>query len=1135
MSRSDYPTDPQQGFSNYNSAGIAIRNTASATLSFRPPVANFSGSMTHYPEHTTTGTNDFCDSLEFLAAYHNLLPTEISELKLHIPLPAGFSYVSHPLAKMQVKLGDGGVWGDQHSLSYSATSINATLFPATTKLGAYGSSTASAYVRFWLKIACGAENRRQITGRFSGKSGCTAEIPKMYSSAPILIDGLPELTSYYVASILTSPKPIYTGTSAPNKDGSFTVEGYYNRKGGASLSDMQAIVELPPNLTMANSSGNAPDSLSFTESVTSTGARRLIAILSKDDPFDKNRYFKLKLKPVHPELWHEDTVQIKFHSGVEQPMQCSGQTCNVLNISDTLRTVKFAMQMLHLRYSDSIARSRRASGTSEHVEISGKLVNDGVNSAFDAKTLTMELCTRTGSSYTPVSVPLTGDATINSVAAGQSVSFTVAADIPYTIDVCNLWLVLRKTGAGASNAYLADSVVMKVPNPQYEILSQHAPFCQTESNVSVGEAPITDYTYQWSPLGFTENYLSATNTTPVNFTYDYLSNPIAKDTVLKYLVTLTRPGGGVCASTDTILVPMKGIPSVNSVGNKSVCDGKKLTVAFADATNTNPVGNPTTFRWKVVSVSGGTIGGLPTVGVENNGDIDLSLTNSGTAPASAVISVTPRKNGCDGVPKTFTVTVNPTPKLSSTLTPAAICSGTPFSYIATSETSGTTFSWTRAAVPGISPNTGAGSSGTVNETLTNSTANPLTVIYLFTLSANGCSNTQTVTVVVKPTPTLNSGLTPAAICSGMTFTYVAGSATSGTTFSWTRAAITGISPATGSGSSANVSETLTNSTADPIEVRYVFTLTADDCSNSQEVTVRVYGKLDGGSIAADQTICHGKVPDKLTSLSPATGGSTGTSTYYWQESTNNGTTWTLSGSSEEEYAPPALMQTTQYRRMVTNDCGTEFSDTVTVTVRHQSLYNYPDLRIRVCPDGVDVNLSKYVDTLDLTGTPTWSGAGIGTATGIIPANVLDSHNSVLTFTYTVSNPCRSNITRKVYVEVLKTGRMRPLRDTVVICADNADGINVNQIFGIDAGKGTWTYLSHSPNDIKTYVTESHSSTYGGAVVLNGKALYGSLDSVIAPITYNGGKAKKAVFTYTPATDSCLGGKAYQIVIILTGN
>jgi hypothetical protein len=110
--------------------------------------------------------------------------------------------------------------------------------------------------------------------------------------------------------------------------------------------------------------------------------------------------------------------------------------------------------------------------------------------------------------------------------------------------------------------------------------------------------------------------------------------------------------------------------------------------------------------------------------------------------------------------------------------------------------------------------------------------------------------------------------------------------------------------------------------------------------------------------------------------------------------------------------------------------------------------------------------------------------------------------------------------------------MRPLKDTIAICYENADAVNVNQIFGIDAGKGTWTYKSHSAGDINAYVKVSASATYGGAVALNGKALYGSS---IAAITYHGVSAKKAVFTYKSENGSCLEGKSYQIVIILTGN
>jgi hypothetical protein len=175
--------------------------------------------------------------------------------------------------------------------------------------------------------------------------------------------------------------------------------------------------------------------------------------------------------------------------------------------------------------------------------------------------------------------------------------------------------------------------------------------------------------------------------------------------------------------------------------------------------------------------------------------------------------------------------------------------------------------------------------------------------------------------------------------------------------------------------------------------------------NKKKFTLTVYKKLTACSIASDQTICHGDTPNPLTQLSAASGG-TGTTTYYWQQSTDNGVTWTeiIGANSADGYAPPALTQTTLYRRMVQNDCGTEFTASVTITVRHQSLYDYPDLRIRVCPDGTAINLSKYVDTLVLIGTPQWkrlSGVAIGEYTDIIPANALGAHNGTLTFTYTV--------------------------------------------------------------------------------------------------------------------------------------
>src|SRR5512137_3113619 len=97
------------------------------------------------------------------------------------------------------------------------------------------------------------------------------------------------------------------------------------------------------------------------------------------------------------------------------------------------------------------------------------------------------------------------------------------------------------------------------------------------------------------------------------------------------------------------------------------------------------------------------------------------------------------------------------PTLTSTLTPPAICSGSVFSYTPTSGTAGTSFGWTRATVAGITPVGPTSGNGNPNETLTNTTASPLTVRYVYTLTANGCTNPATfnVDVVVNPTAEVN--------------------------------------------------------------------------------------------------------------------------------------------------------------------------------------------------------------------------------------------------------------------------------------------------------------------------------------------------------------------------------------------
>jgi WD40 repeat protein len=191
---------------------------------------------------------------------------------------------------------------------------------------------------------------------------------------------------------------------------------------------------------------------------------------------------------------------------------------------------------------------------------------------------------------------------------------------------------------------------------------------------------------------------------------------------------------------------------------------------------------------------------------------------------------------------------------------------------------------------------------------------------------------------------------------------------------------------------------------------------------------------------------------------------------------------------------------------------------LTITAYHTP--DYPDIRIRICPDAnKTVNLSKYLDTISTTNIA-WesvSGIPIVTSAGTISTNDLKM-SSTYTFTYTVRNICAGEVKRKVYLETLKPGRMRPLKDSIVICYRYAEALQLNQLFGIEA-RGTFS-LDDTSLDI--YKSVSTSSTHGGATVLNGKAIYEAAGGVT-----------RVIVIYTPALDSCLKDETYPIKIVLT--
>lgn len=111
------------------------------------------------------------------------------------------------------------------------------------------------------------------------------------------------------------------------------------------------------------------------------------------------------------------------------------------------------------------------------------------------------------------------------------------------------------------------------------------------------------------------------------------------------------------------------------------------------------------------------------------------------------------------------------PTLSSSLTPPPVCSRVAFNYIPTSSTAGASFTWTRAAVPGISNPAGSGT-GAVGDTLDNTTNNAITVTYQFTISTGTVSNVEDVQVIIEPTPQASFTVSATSEClTGNSFTF----------------------------------------------------------------------------------------------------------------------------------------------------------------------------------------------------------------------------------------------------------------------------------------------------------------------------------------------------------------------------
>ncbi|MDR6941875.1 Ig-like domain-containing protein [Mucilaginibacter pocheonensis] len=312
-------------------------------------------------------------------------------------------------------------------------------------------------------------------------------------------------------------------------------------------------------------------------------------------------------------------------------------------------------------------------------------------------------------------------------------------------------------------------------------------------------------------------------------------------TTTTYYVQVTK--SGITSSRKAVTVNITPTPAAPQVDISPACAGGTATLTASGSTGT--------YKWYDAPI-GGTL--LETKAVY--------VTPVLNADKSYYVQTT--VNGCTSPRTQVDVKVSQAPHVTSAAT-GIICSGTPLDYTITADIPATTFSWSRAAVAGISnPAATAETDGPINEPLMNTLSTPVNVKYIITPVANGCTGPAfTYQVTVNPLPVVSSDAT-AIICNGTTDGYEIKFDNSGASVTWSRAAVDGISNAAVSGQTAPViKEVLFNTSTAPVDATYVFNYKTSNCQGppfSLVMKVNPAVKITSDVIG---TVCSG-IPQNYT-------------------------------------------------------------------------------------------------------------------------------------------------------------------------------------------------------------------------------------------------------------------------------
>lgn len=305
--------------------------------------------------------------------------------------------------------------------------------------------------------------------------------------------------------------------------------------------------------------------------------------------------------------------------------------------------------------------------------------------------------------------------------------------------------------------------------------------------------------------------------TAINQTQSVVTSTLVVTPIFSY-------NGYTCSGpSETFEISVSPSPNVIfSLGSQTLCSGSYSSIVELSSSTSN-----VQFQW----TSSNPIG---IQGVANNGAQIIpsqQLINSTNSPISVIYHAyanTLDQNACPGQEYTYEITVLPKPQISSTS--LLLCSGQSFEYFAINGTpdnntvvpSGTVYTWTISTNPFVS---GAfnGSGSSINQTLLNTSSSVQTLVYTIIPSYNNCNGSPfTLTITLLPKPDVLFSISNQVLCNSSNSSAVLFSSSIPGTYqyTWTADVPIGITGALSSGVGNLPSQTLTNTTSNPLTIIY---------------------------------------------------------------------------------------------------------------------------------------------------------------------------------------------------------------------------------------------------------------------------------------------------------------------------